>query len=202
MKLYDLKSGTNPRKVRIFLAEKKINIETVQVDWANKENESEAFLKKNPMGKMPVLELDDGTFLSESLVICKYLEKLYPDPILFGNSSYETAYIEMWERRMELEIYMPIMYAFMHLSPIWINKKKQIQEFGKYMQDIARKNMIWLDQNLSRRKFIYGSEYTMADITAQSALILGKNTGTPIPDECEHLKGWFTFVSSRSSARA
>ena len=104
MKLYDLKAGTNPRRVRIFMAEKGISIESIEVNMNTGENKKEDYLKKNPMGTMPLLELDDGTYIAESIAICSYLEALHPNPPLFGKDARERAKIDMWTLRMEHEI--------------------------------------------------------------------------------------------------
>jgi glutathione S-transferase len=108
MKLYDLRTGTNTRRVRIFLAEKGVKLPTVEVDMLKGENKDPAYLSKNPMGTMPLLELDDGSQLAESVAICRYVEELYPDPPLLGTTPIERAVIEMWNRRMEFELLRPI----------------------------------------------------------------------------------------------
>lgn len=202
MKLYDLKAGMNPRRVRIFLAEKGVPIPRVEVDMAGGENQREPYLAINPMGKMPVLELDNGTYLSESMAICRYLEELHPEPNLFGASPLERAQVEMWNRRMELEIMRPLWDAFLHLSPFWVGRREQVADYGKLAQKTAVERMTWLDGELAKRSFIAGDRYTVADITAQCGLLLGKNTGTPIPANLTNLSRWFSEVSSRPTARA
>jgi glutathione S-transferase len=147
--------------VRIFLAEKGVKLPTVEVDMMKGENKSPDYLSKNPMGTMPLLELDDGTQLAESVAICRYIEELHPEPSLLGTTPIERALIEMWKARMR-----------------------------------------WLSGELAMRSFIAGDRYTIADITVQCALILGKNTGTPIPDDLQHLARWFSNVSKRPTARA
>ena len=202
MKLYDLKAGMNPRRVRIFLAEKGVTIPRVEVDMAVDENKQAPFLTINPMGTMPVLELDDGTHLSESMAICRYIEELHPQPNLFGATPLERAQVEMWNRRMELEIMRPAQDVFLHLSPFWVGKREQVADYGKLAQKMAAQRMAWLDGELAKRPFIAGGRYTVADITAQCGLLLGKNTGTPIPATLSHLTRWFGEVSSRPTARA
>ena len=202
MKLYDLKAGTNPRRVRIFLAEKGLTIPGVEVDMAGGENRREPYLAINPMGTMPVLELDDGTHIAESMAICRYFEELHPEPPLFGANPLERALVEMWNRRMELEIARPLQEAFVHLSPYWAGKREQVPEAGKFARKTALARMAWLDGELAKRPFIAGERYTVADITAQCGLLLGKNTGTPIPAELTNLSRWFAEVTSRPTARA
>lgn len=202
MKLYDLKAGTNPRRVRIFLAEKGLMIPRVEVDMPGGENRREPYLAINPMGTMPVLELDDGTHIAESVAICRYFEELHPDPPLFGATPLERALVEMWNRRMELEIARPLQEAFVHLSPYWAGRREQVPEAGKLAQKTALARMAWLDGELAGRPYIAGERYTVADITAQCGLLLGKNTGTPIPAELKNLSRWFAEVTSRPTARA
>src|SRR6202048_1077060 len=119
MRLYDLKTGTNTRRVRIFLAEKGVKLPTVEVDMMKGENKGPEYLSKNPMGTMPLLELDDGTQLAESVAICRYMEELHPDPPLFGTTPIERALIEMWNRRMEFELLRPIIDHFVHSSAFY-----------------------------------------------------------------------------------
>ncbi|TKW74974.1 MAG: glutathione S-transferase family protein [Bradyrhizobium icense] len=202
MKLYDLKAGTNPRRVRIFLSEKGVDIPKVEVDMLKGENRSEDFLAKNPMGTMPVLELDDGTFLSESVAICRYIEELHPDPPLMGTNARERALVEMWNRRAELELLRPITDAFVHLSPFWAGRREQIPATGEASRQAALSRMAWLDAELAGRPYLAGDAYTIADITAQCACVLGKNTGTPIPPDLSSLTRWFAGVSARPTARA
>jgi glutathione S-transferase len=200
--LYDLKAGMNPRRVRIFLAEKGVTVPKVEVDMMKGENKKPDYLAKNPLGRMPLLELDDGTLIAESVAICRYFESLHPEPPLFGTDAVEIAKVEMWNRRMEHEIMRPIGAAFEHLSPFWAGRQPQVPEYGNLSRDVAADRMAWLDRELSTRPYIAGDNYTIADITAQAAFVLGKNTGTPIPEELANLRRWFTQVSSRPSARA
>ena len=202
MKLYDLKAGLNPRRVRIFLAEKGIAIPTVEIDMMGGENKAETFLAKNPMGTMPVLEFDDGSYLAESIAICRYFEELHPDPPLFGRDSLERARIEMWNRRMELEIQRPIQDVFINTAPMWKTRRQQVPEYGRVMQAQVLERMAWLNRVLATRRYIAGDSYTVADITAQCAFLLGKHTGTPIPEDMTDLLRWYDEVTSRPTARA
>lgn len=202
MKLFDLRAGMNPRRVRIFLAEKGIDIPRVEVDMLAGENRKPAFLAMNPMGTMPVLELDDGAHLAESVSICRYFEELYPDPPLFGTSTLDRARVDMWTRRMEFELARPITVAFTHTSPFWAGRRRQVPAAGELAREMANTTMGWLDDELSQRPFIAGDSYTMADIVAQCAFVLGKSTGTPIPPERRNLQRWYQDVTQRPSARA
>jgi glutathione S-transferase len=202
MKLYDLKTGTNTRRVRIFLAEKGVKLPTVEVDMMKGENKSPDYLAKNPMGTMPLLELDDGTQIAESVAICRYIEELHPEPPLFGTTPIERALIEMWNRRMELELLIPIIDNFVHSSAFYKERLSQVADIAQRGRMHAQARMRWLDSELAQRPFITGDRYTIADITVQCALILGKNTGTPIPNDSHHLARWFSDVSKRPTARA
>ncbi len=200
--LYDLKAGTNPRRVRIYLAEKGITVPKIEVDMMTGENKKPDYLAKNPLGRMPLLELDDGTLIAESIAICRYFESLHPEPPLFGKGAVEIAKVEMWNRRMEIEILRPISDVFEHLSPFWQGRREQCAAYGEMARTGAADRMAWLDRELEARPYIAGETYTVADITAQCALVLGKNTGTPIPAGLANLQRWFAQVTSRPTARA
>jgi glutathione S-transferase len=202
MKLYDLKAGMNPRRVRIFLAEKGIEVPITPIDMMKGENRAPEFLKLNPLGTLPVLELDDGTILTESVAICRYFEFLKPKPNLFGHEGLEQALVEMWNRRVELELMRPLAEQFRHLSPFWQGRVAQIPEYGEAQRTQLGHVMEWLDRELAARPYMAGDHYTIADITAQCAFVLGKNTGAPIPDGLHNLKRWWDLVSARATARA
>ena len=148
MRLYDLKAGMNPRRVRIFLAEKEIEVPTTAVDMMKGENRTPEFLNLNPLGTLPVLELDDGTILTESVAICRYFEFLQPEPNLFGRDGVEQARVEMWNRRVELELMRPVAEQFRHLSPFWEGRLAQIPEYGELQRTASGRIMEWLDREL------------------------------------------------------
>ena len=207
MKLYNLSAGMNPRRVRIFLAEKGIEIPMQEIDFMKNEQQTPEFLKINPMGKLPVLELDDGTILTESIAICRYIEALHPEPNMFGTTPLETAQIEMWARRAELEIGIQVMSVFANLNPIRVGRITQVKESGELAQEKLLQRMAWLDGELGsrapdERKFLVAGRYTIADIILQCALIVAKACKVRIPEEHTHLTEWFTSVTSRSTARA
>lgn len=202
MKLYDLPAGMNPRRVRIFLAEKGLDVPTVAVDMMQGENRTPEFLALNPLGAMPVLELDDGAILTESVAICRYFEELHPEPNLFGASATERAVVEMWNRRVELELLQPMSAQFRHLSPFWEGRVTQIAAYGEQARSKAFETMAWFDRELAGRDYIAGERYTVADISAQCALLLGRNTGARIPEDLDHLNAWWARVSARPTARA
>lgn len=202
MKLYNMKAGMNPRRVRIFLAEKGVSLPIVEVDMTKGENATPDFLKINPLGKLPVLELDDGRYLTESIAICRYIEALHPEPNLFGKDPLEQAFVEMWDRRMEHDLMRPVVENFTHSSPFWKGRRPQVAEMAPIASDYAKSIMKLLDGELASRQFIAGDRYTVADITAQCALLLGKNTGTPLPEGLPHLAAWWGRVGARPTARA
>ena len=202
MRLHDSRTAPNPRRARIFLAEKGIEVPTVEVDIAKRENATPEFLKLNPLGRLPVLELDDGSSICESVAICRYFEELHPEPNLLGASPRERAEIEMWQRRMELEVFLPISMTFRHTHAFFRGRYPQVAEWGEESRRHAEHSLRWLDRELGGREFVAGARYTIADITALCALDFGRVTGIRIQPEQEHLKRWHEAVSARPSAKA
>jgi len=203
MKLYDLPPSPNARRVRIFIAEKGLDIPTAVVDMMSGENRLEEYLAKNPLGKMPMLELDDGTCLCESASICRFLEEVYPEPPLLGKDAKERAIVDMWHRRMEFEILIPMINIFVHTGEMWKGRVTQIEQVAELALENVEARMNWLDQELAGRAFVCGEEYTVADITAQCAFVMGKAAlGIRIPEELKNLSAWWVNVSSRPTARA
>ena len=202
MILHDLSAGMHPRRVRIFMAEKGISIERREVDAAGGANAMPDFLRLNPLGKLPVLELDDGSAIAESLAICRYLEALHPHPPLMGRTPQTAAHIEMWTLRIDHELSQPIALAFVHSSDFYRGRVEQMPEVAGWARNRALQTMAWLDDELAERSHIAGDDYTLADIVAQCACVLGKAVGLRIPPEKTHLSRWFTLVSARPTARA
>lgn len=202
MILHDLSAGMHPRRVRIFMAEKGISIERREVDAAGGANALPDFLRLNPLGKLPVLELDDGSAIAESLAICRYLEALHPQPPLMGQTPQVSAQIEMWTLRMDHELSQPIALAFVHSSDFYRGRVEQVPEVAGWARNRALKTMAWLDGELAERSHIAGDDYTLADIVAQCACVLGKAVGLRIPPEMTNLSRWFAQVSARPTARA
>jgi glutathione S-transferase len=202
MILHDLAAGMHPRRVRIFLAEKGISIERREVDAAGGANATQDFLRLNPLGKLPVLELDDGTSIAESLAICRYLEALNPDPPLMGRTPREVADIEMWALRMDHELSQMIALSFVHSSDFYRGRIEQIPEVASWARGRALETMNWLNHELSARRHIAGEDYTIADIVAQCAFVLGKAVGLRIPPDMTNLSRWFAEVTARPTARA
>jgi glutathione S-transferase len=202
MKLYDTKTAPNPRRVRVFAAEKGLAIPTVEVDLNARENHTPAFREKNPIGSVPVLELDDGTCIAESVAICRYLEGIRPDPPLMGTDAKDRAVVEMWQRRMELEIFQPIANVFVHTHEWFKGRRPQIPEYGEACRTHALARMRWLDGVLATRPYVAGERYTIADITALVGIDWGRVTKTRVPPECTNVLRWHELVSNRPSARA
>lgn len=202
MILHDLSAGMHPRRVRIFMAEKGLTIERREVDAAGGANATPEFLRLNPLGTLPVLELDDGSAITESLAICRYLEALNPDPPLMGGTPREAAHIEMWTLRIDNELSRPIAQAFLHSSSFYRERIEQVPQIATWSRDRALKAMAWLDHELAGRTHIAGGGYSLADIVAQCACVLGKATGVRIPAEMLHLSRWFAQVTGRPTARA
>jgi glutathione S-transferase len=202
MKLYDTTTAPNPRRVRIFAAEKGIAIPTVQVDLTGRQNHTPEFRKKNPLGAVPLLELDDGTCIAESVAICRYLEGIRPEPPLMGVDATDRAVVEMWQRRMENEIFQPIAHVFVHTHEWFKGRRTQIPAYGESCRAHALARMRWLDEELATRPYLAGDRFTIADITALVGIDWGRVTRTRVPEECTNLLRWHDLVSSRPSAKA
>ena len=202
MKLYDLPASPNARRVRIFIAEKGLDIPTQAVDMTKGENQQADFLAKNSLGKMPVLELDDGTCITESAAICRYLEEIHPEPPLLGRDTLEKTKVEMWNRRIEIEILMPLMQVFVHTHDMWKGIIKQIPEWGEVCRGNSLAKFEWLDGEIADRDFIVNNSYCVADITLQCAIVLGKAVGVRAPENLANVNAWFDRVASRPTARA
>jgi glutathione S-transferase len=202
MKIYDSKSAPNPRRVRIFLAEKGIAIPYEEVDIVKAVNRSDEFRKKNPMGVLPVLELDDGTCIAESVAICRYFEASQPEPPLMGTDAKDQSIVEMWQRRMELEVFLPVTQVFRNGHPFFKDRIPQVPEYGEVCRRAAENRLAWLDEVLADRPFIAGDRYTIADITALCAIDFGRVSNIRIRPEQTNLVRWHSEVSARPSAKA
>ena len=202
MRMYDFTLAPSPRRVRIFLAEKGIEIPLVQVDIMRNANRTPEFYKKNPSGSLPVLELDDGSCIAESVAICRYFEELHPHPALFGTSAFERATVEMWNRRMELALFSQVGMVWAHLHSLTAARIKQIPEAGQQARANVEGRFRWLDQELAERSFIAGEKYSIADITALCAIDFAAFNNLPIQPDQKNLARWHQSISSRPSATA
>lgn len=203
MLLYHDPGAPNPRRVRVFLAEKGVAYETIEVLIAGSAHQTPAFRQKNPIAQLPVLELDDGRVLRESMAICRYLEELYPTPNLFGADAWERAQIEMWNRHAELELLFPLSLVFRNTHKFYEGRIKQSAEVGASMRELVGERLAWLDRELAGRPYIAGERFTVADITALCAIDWGKPSGIRL-DATLHpnLTAWYQRVATRPSAKA
>ena len=203
MKLYDYKTAPNTRRVRIYLAEKGVAIPLVNVDIMQREQKAPDFLKKNPIGSIPVLELDDGTCISESLAICRYIEELHPEPPLFGRTPLEKAMIEMWLRRIELNFMVPVGQVWIHGNPITARLLKQIPEAAEFGRMRTHLGYKLLDDQLAKHQFLSGDDYSVVDAIALATIDFAVGlAGVPYNDDMTNLKRWHTEVAARPSAEA
>ena len=202
MKLYDSTLAPNPRRVRIFLAEKGVTVPTVQVDIAKAENRQPPYLAKNPMGGVPILELDDGTVVAETVAICRYFEETHPAPPLLGTDAKDRALVEMWQRRMELEVAIPIMQVFRNTHAFFKGRIPQVPEYGEVCRQAATSRLRWLDGELAGRKFVAGDRFSIADITLLVGIDFGRVSNLRIDPEHKNLQRWHDEVSARPSAKA
>ena len=202
MKLHDSGPAPNPRRVRIFLAEKGVDVPTVQVDIGKKQNREPAFLALNPLGRVPVLELDNGTCIAESVAICRYFEATNPDPPLMGVDARDAALVEMWQRRMEIEVMNNVTGCFQNTHDYFKSRTVQVPAYGELCRERAGLRLAWLDEVLAEREFVAGERYTIADITAQVAIDFGRVVKIKIDPEHKNLSRWHEAVSARPSAAA
>jgi len=205
MKLYDENMpAPNPRKVRIFLAEKGIAVPLERVRMMKREHKAPEFLAKNSLGQLPVLELDDGTCISESLAICRYFEELHPTPALFGTNAIERAQIEMWVRRAEFRLWNPLAQVWINADPrTAIVNPNQFKDYGEHNRKIVARAMMWIDSELADgREFLSGTRFSMADIVLLCGIDFARFVEMDMPQEATHLRAWHARVSSRPSARA
>jgi glutathione S-transferase len=202
MKLYDSKLAPNPRRVRIFLAEKGITVPTVQLDIARGENRKPENLARNPLGGVPFLELDDGTVIAESVAICRYVEETHPEPPLLGTDARDRALVEMWQRRMELELFRWVTGCFQNTHEFFSGRIEQVPAYGEVCRSNALRRLAWLDGELAGRPFVAGPRYTIADITALCAVDFGRVVDVRIAPEQKNLARWHEAVSARPSAKA
>jgi len=200
MKLYDGGRAPNPRRVRIFFAEKGVPLpELVPVDIARKEHRTEAFTRINPAQRLPVLELDDGTALAETIAICRYIEALHPQPPLFGRDAKEQATIEMWNRRVELGLFASVAAVFRHSHPSMAELEDQVPEWAEANRDQMDDHLWLLELQLAANPFICGEALTVADITAGIAIDFMKPSRIPLPEDFVHIRRWHGALSARPS---
>lgn len=177
MHLYTQSASPNGQRVDVFMKEKGVDIPMTQIDLRAAENLSDDFLNKNPFGRVPTLELDDGTFLSESQAICLFLEGINPEPNLLGSSAEEKAKIEMWSRRVELNFMKAVAQGFRNSTGFFKDREKCSAEWGEISIEIARDMAGRLDKHLAGNQFLMGDRYSVADMTLAITLGFAKNVG-------------------------
>ena len=203
MKLFDGGRAPNPRRVRIFLAEKGIEVPMVPIDMGAMGHRGAEVTAKNPLQRLPVLELDDGTVLTESVAICRYFEELHPEPALFGRGALGKAVVEMWQRRIELNLFYTVSQAFRHTHPAmkeW--EVPQVPEWGEANRPRAVDFMRILDEHLAAHEFAAGDAFSIADITGLIALDFMKPARIIIPEDCGAVLRWHQALRARPSASA
>lgn len=203
MKLYDGGKAPNPRRVRVFLAEKNIEVPLVPVDMGAMGHRAPEIAERNPLLRLPVLELDDGTIITESIAICRYFEEITPQPPLFGVGAVGQARVEEWQRRLELDLMKSVAQVFRHLHPAmqeW--EKPQIAAWGEANKSKVHDFLAFLDRELSDREFVAGDDYSIADITGMIAIDFMKPARLSVPDEFSNVQRWYAALAARPSAGA
>lgn len=204
MKLYN-SIGPNPRVVRMFMAEKGIEIPKVEVDLMKGENREAVHLNRNPHGQMPALELDDGSYVCEITAICEYLEDKFPKPALIGTTPEEKAETRMWARRLDLNIVEPMTTGFRFSEGLRLFKNRifTAPEAAAGLKGIAQDRLKWLDgQMADRREFVCGKRFTLADVLLYCFLDFGNQVGQPLNPDFGNVSAWFARVKARPSVSA
>ncbi len=193
----------NPRRVRIFLAEKGVDLPQQRLDLRKREHKSPDHLARNSLGQVPTLVLDDGTAVSETVAICRYLESLHPEPAMFGRTALEQAQVEMWSRRIEFQLTVPVGMFWRHAHPLTAGLIEQYKDFGESNRAHYARAARWLDGELADgRPFIAGEAYGMADIVALTTIDFATFIGLDLPEEAARLADWRARASARPSAAA
>ncbi len=192
----------NPRRVRIFLAEKGIDLPETNVDMRKREHKSPEYRAKNSLGQIPMLELDDGTCISETVAICRYFEETHPETPMFGRTAVEKAQVDMWIRRIEFTVMMPVGMFWRHAHPFTAALLNQFKDFGESNRETYNGAQKWLNRELEGREFLVGDSLTMADICLLSTVDFADWIGLPVQEEYEHLAAWRARMKARPSADA
>ncbi len=203
MKLYDSFRAPNPRRVRWFLAEKGDHqVEIINLDVFKGEHRAPDYLAKAGLANVPALEMDDGTTITESVAICRYLETHYPEPNMFGRDAREAAIIEMWTRRAEMLVATPLMLAVRHSHPALAALEKQIPEIAESNHRAGERAMKVFDRRLAESEFIAADRITMADIIAATAIDFSRMARFSIPEDLSHARRWYEAMLARPAAKA
>ena len=192
----------NPRRVRMFAAEKGIVLPTRDLSIPDREHKADEFLALNPRGQTPALQLDDGTVISESVAICRYLEGMHPEPPLFGRNPREQALIEMWSRRIEMILMPPVGAVWVHTHPFTARLPGRNAEWGESNRPRAEEALRFFNAALDGREFLAADQYTMADILLLTTVDFAGFIGIGMSDDLASLRAWHARVSARPSAAA
>jgi len=203
LKILETRTAPNPRRVRIFMAEKGIAVPYEDLDLMRGALKTPEFTELNPFQRVPVLILEDGTAISETMAICRYAEESEPAPALFGTGAVGKALTEMWNRRMEMGLLLSVAQAFRHLHPAMAHLEvPQVKDWGEANKPRALEILAIMDRELATRPFIAGQEFSVADITALVAIDFMKVARIQRPEALQNLHRWYNEVSSRPSAKA
>ena len=203
MKLYDSKQAPNPRRARIFLAEKGITLPTEQVDIMTLQHKTPQYTAINPLQRMPALVLDDGTVITESIAICRYFELLHPQPSLFGREPKDIAIVEMWQRRVEFHLLAQVSHIFRNLHPAMAAMEvPQVAAWAEANKPRVLEFLKVLDDALGARRFVAGENFTVADITGLVAIDFMKPAKVAVPETLANVRRWHAEISARPSASA
>lgn len=202
MLLYDDVIAPTPRRVRMFLAEKGVDVPRRLVTIGKGEHLSPDYRARVASGRVPALELEDGTIISESVAICRYLEELHPEPNLMGRDAKERALIEMWQRRMEFELLLPMAGVFRHTHPKMAALECQVPAYAEAQKPQAEKRLSRLDHDLGLTAFIAGNRFTIADITAFTTLTFFPRLCAITLDTMPNIQRWLASIADRPSAKA
>lgn len=201
MRIYQFASGANPPRVRAFLVEKGLldTVEFMDIDVANGVNRQPEFKEKNSKGTLPVLELDDGTFITESVAICRYFEVIHPDPPLMGVTAKDQAIVEMWNRRIELGLFRYCDDVVRNTLDFFRDKVIQDEAVVRVGRQTAKLECDWLDAELAERRYVAGQTFTIADITLYAAFFLGARSIVEADGQYPNLARWYSDASQRES---
>ena len=194
--------GPNPRMLRMFMLEKHINIDAQEYDLMGAENRQDAYLSKNPGGQLPALELDDGTVIAETVVICDYLEELHPEPALIGETAQERAEARMWNRRIEQKITENIYAGFRFAEGLQLfeNRMRCLPEASDGLKAAGQDGLAWLDENMQGKSFICGNRITIADLVLYCCTDFASGVGQTIDAKLVNVNAWFSKMEARKSA--
>jgi glutathione S-transferase len=202
MKLYSNRFAPSPRRVRMYCAEKGVEIPLVEIDIAARAHQAPAYLAVNPLGELPTLELDDGTCLTESLAICRYLEELHPEPPLFGRTIAERYEVNRWIDRLMTRMYVPTTHVYRNTHAFWADRLTQVPAWGELQRAVVLEEYAALDRLLGTREYVAGPAFTMADVVAFTTLEFGKPSNLRASPDQVHLQRWYEAVKARPSAKA